>query len=151
MRTDKHYITTLVLDQNFRNKRQIAPVKKVTAPNGHVEYFRQDGLTEGSAHVKMWNECGCDVIDLQEERECRGCEINGIRLEYGKSLNILMYESEDKPDANDKYFRKGGIGEGLKERGYKLISHSCDKMAPKYKTPTETCLDDNNTLNKQIK
>ena len=112
--------TRIYLDRNFRNKRS-AKVWKVSAPNGYTDHFRQT-VTENSQHMLMWKNCKCKIEELVEDREVRGCNINGIQLSQPE-LNILEYESEGKATATAIYNDK--IKPELEKMGYTIEKHVC--------------------------
>ncbi|MDP2364746.1 MAG: hypothetical protein Q8M94_13390 [Ignavibacteria bacterium] len=132
-----YFVTTLFLNKPFRNKVHDAPVLHVTAPNGYDDWFRQSGLSENSQHVLMWKECGCVIDRIPENREVRGCVINGINLTYGDTLNILEYVSETKEIASERYHKK--IKPGLLKMNYLITDYICNPFA-KLK-PEPNCLD----------
>jgi len=148
-KTNGCQITTIFLNEPFKNKSDIAPIVKVTAPDGHFAYFRQGGLTNNSQHVKMWMHCGCTVERIQEEREVRGCSVSTdkgfVDLEYGSERNILSYESADKPQASQRYNEI--VKPALLKMGYSIEYHKCDTLV-KSKKVTDNA---DNCLNGTIK
>lgn len=92
-------ITILVLNRDYIKQIEPTQALKVKSPDGHIEYFRQGGLTNGSQHVRMWQHCGCSIEKVDDPRQTRGMCINGIAIEFGDSKKILKYISNDKLEA----------------------------------------------------
>ena len=143
-KTNGCQITTIFLTEPFKNKSDIAPIIKVTAPDGHFAYFRQGGLTENSQHIKMWMHCGCAIERIQEEREVRGYRVSTekgfVDLECGSERNILFYVSKDKPQASQRYNEI--VKPALLKMGYIIEYHKCDVLVKSTKVAdnTDNCL-----------
>lgn len=120
--------TKICLKEAFRNK-QTALVYKVTAPNGYTDLFRQQ-LSENHQHMRMWKNCGCEIEQKTEEREVRGCNINGVQLEQ-TDTNVLVFTTTGKAKAAELYNNK--VKPGLKDLGYRIDHHECTPYIPKKK------------------
>ena len=139
-------VTLLTLNAPFISVKQLL---RVTNPRtGYFDDFRQRGLSENSQHRRMWRDAGLNVYPIDDVREPRGCSINDIKMEYADETHtILKYESADKPEANEKYFKKKGIRAGLHKLGLHVVSHNCVPLKPKKTNANEKeCLKDPNTL-----
>ena len=122
---DELYETVIFLKEDFRNNQSV-PVHKVTAPDGHVELFRQT-LSENCQHVKMWEHCKCKIEKTLEKREVRGCNINGVALKQ-TDTNVLVYRTLGKAKATENYME---VKRGLSEQAIHIEKHECHPYTPK--------------------
>lgn len=123
---DDLYETVIYLKEAFRNE-QLVPVHKITAPDGHIELFRQS-LSENCQHVVMWEHCDCKIERIIEKREVRGCNINGIGLQQ-TDPKILVYTTIGKANATEKYMIvKRALLE--RENPIHIEKHECHPYIP---------------------
>ena len=118
-------ITTIYLTEDFINEKTVK-VCKVTAPDGHIELFRQT-LSPGCQHMIMWDHCGCKIEELEETRQIRSCNINGVHLNQ-IDLRELKFECKGKGKATELYITK--VKPGLEEAGHIITGHKCEPFVP---------------------
>jgi hypothetical protein len=118
--------TKIFLKDDFKNE-QTVPVYKITAPNGYTDLFRQS-MSENCQHMLMWQNCGCTIERIMEDREVRGCNINGVQLKQ-IDTRVLVFTTKGKAAATESSLNK--VKPGLLLMGISIDHHECEPYIPK--------------------
>lgn len=113
-------VTHIVLEEEFRNK-QTAVAYKITAPDGYSIIHRQN-MSNGSALRLIFSHLGAEVEEFQEDREVRGCNLDGCTLKQ-IDLNVLKLESDGKKSAGELIHKV--VKPALQRMGYTIKKINC--------------------------